>query len=87
MSNLVALEGANGGSFVEIEETETEGQCHIRVGHSCVVTVNCELPVTWLAAILTHAKNIGFENAMGERDEFPADYAIMCDPSSDKSGV
>lgn len=78
----IEVEGARGGSFVRIDKTDREGIVDIEVGHSCVITVRHELPVTWLAALLTHAKDIGFENAMGDREQFPADYALMCDPVS-----
>jgi hypothetical protein len=78
--NGVEVEGAKGGSYVRIEGNDTENSCDISVGHSCVTTVSCTIPVTWLAAILTHAKDIGFVNAMGDVGKFPADYALMCDP-------
>ena len=78
--NKVTVQGANGGSYVMISGNDTEDKCRVEVGHSCVVTCDVEIPVTWLAAILTHAKDIGFENAMGATDNFPADYALMCNP-------
>jgi hypothetical protein len=77
---VLEVEGARGGSYVRLEQTETEGVCRIEVGHSCVRTVSQNIPVTWLAAILTHAKDIGFTAAMGDAEKFPADYALMCDP-------
>ena len=83
--NGVEVEGANGGSYVLIEGNDTEKSCFIKVGHSCVTTVSCTIPVTWLAAILTHAHDIGFEDAMGPKEKFPADYALMCDPPTGAS--
>lgn len=79
----VNVEGARGGSYVHLEQSEREGYCRVEVGHSCVVTVDCELPVTWLAAILTNAKDVGFRSAMGDFGQFPADYALMCDPDGE----
>jgi hypothetical protein len=84
IANAVEVEGASGGSYVRIEGNDTEGGCHLTVGHSCVTTVDMDIPVTWLAAVLTHAKDIGWENAMGEKWLFPADYALMRDPPTDK---
>ena len=78
--NIAEVEGARGGSYVRLAPGEKEGMCRIEVGHSCVVTVDREIPVTWLAAVLTHAKDIGWIAAMGDRELFPADYALMCDP-------
>lgn len=76
------VQGARGGSFVRLSRTDNEERVHVEVGHSCVITVNQEIPVTWLAAVLTHAKYIGFSSAMGDREQFPADYALMCDPEA-----
>lgn len=72
--------GARGGSFVKLYEAQRDGWCNLRVGHSCVITVDQEIPVTWLAAILTRALDVGFIEAMGDPELFPADYALMCDP-------
>jgi len=80
MSDFMEVEGANGGSFVAIERVDKDQHCRVRVGHSCVITVDEIIPVTWLAAILTYAKDIGFDNAMGDKEKFPADYALGCDP-------
>lgn len=76
----VFAEGANGGSYVQFSTVDREGYIGVEVGHSCVRTVRRELPVTWLAAILTHASDVGFDAAMGDPREFPADYALMCNP-------
>lgn len=78
--NRAAVDGARGGSYVTLETSENEGMCILEVGHSCVRTVQKEIPVTWLAAILTHASDHGWIDAMGDPKEFPADYALMCDP-------
>ena len=73
-------EGARGGSFVDFTTSEAPEMIDVKVGHSCIVTVRETMPVTWLAAVLTHAKDIGFANAMGDKRKFPADYALMCNP-------
>ena len=79
----VEVEGANGGSFVFLEESQRKGFCRVRVGHSCVITVDQDVPVTWLAAILTRAKDAGLKESMGDPSNFPADYALMCNPESE----
>lgn len=76
----VFAEGARGGSYVEFTTSETPEMIDVEIGHSCVVTVRETVPVTWLAAVLTHANDIGFANAMGDKQKFPADYALMCNP-------
>lgn len=76
--------GARGGSFVRLSEAKRDGWCNLEVGHSCVITVSQEIPVTWLAAILTRAKDVEFISAMGDPEEFPADYALMCDPEAER---
>jgi hypothetical protein len=86
-SNAVEVEGANGGSYVRVEGNDTESGCRISVGHSCVTTVDCDIPVTWLAAILTNAHDVGFVNAMGDKAKFPADYALLCDPDPDSGAA
>lgn len=80
MADYVEVEGARGGSFVALSKHENPGWCYLEVGHSCVGTVQAGLPVTWLAAVLTRAKDRGWLEAMGDPEEFPADYALMCDP-------
>ena len=56
----VELEGGNGGSYVRVSP-EANGMLYLEVGESCVVTVKQKMSVRALAAILTHAHDIGFE--------------------------
>lgn len=79
----IFVEGNRGGSFVEFTASEAPEMIDVEVGHSCVITVRETIPVTWLAAILTHAKDVGFANAMGDKRMFPADVALMCNPAKE----
>lgn len=68
---------------MRIEGNDTESGCVLSVGFGCVTIVRDEaVPVSWLAAILTRAKDAGWLEAMGPVDEFPADHALMLDPAA-----
>lgn len=83
--NGVEVEGANGGSYVRLEGNDTEDSCLLSVGHGSVTTLSdVVVPVTWLAAVLTHAHDVGFVNAMGDKAKYPADYALQCNPEGEK---
>jgi hypothetical protein len=62
--NRFSGEGNNGGSFVTIDETGTDGVVRLRVGCHCVITVDQDISVVALAQILTTAKDEGFEGMM-----------------------
>ena len=75
-------EGANGGCFVEIESTQKEGIAHLRVGWSCVMVHDAEIPITWLSEVIAIAKAhpegiAGYLAEYGDGDS----YALMCDPA------
>jgi hypothetical protein len=55
------IEGNNGGSYVTITELKTKGMVHLEVGETCVHTVDQNISVSALAAILTWAKDEGFQ--------------------------
>lgn len=57
-------DGNNGGSYVTIRQTGTEGMVQLEVGETCVVTVDQRISVAALAAILTQAKDDGFQNVV-----------------------
>lgn len=59
------FEGNRGGSFVAITGT-TEGMVLLEVGESCVNTVCQEISVAALAAILTAAKDKGFQQVVDD---------------------
>lgn len=59
-------EGNRGGSFIELEKTSVEGMLHLCVGETCVITVNQAVSVAGLAAILTYAKDRGFQKVVDE---------------------
>lgn len=60
------VQGGNGGSFVAIEEESDEGMVRLRVGETCVVTIDRRISVRALAVILTRAKDIGFEKLIND---------------------
>lgn len=81
--NRYAGEGARGGCYFDIDYV-SEGVANLRVGWSCVVVHQEDIPVSWLSelvAIATAHKDgiAGFlkehENKIGGES-----YALMCDP-------
>ena len=65
-------EGNNGGSFVRISHARDdkfrviEGMVRLEVGETCIVTVQQDISVVGLAAILTRCKDIGFQKVVDE---------------------
>lgn len=53
--NRFGQEGAKGACFVEIEQGEKEGIANLKVGWSCVIVHNKEIPVSWLSEIIAVA--------------------------------
>ena len=79
--NRFAGEGARGGCYFEIENV-SEGIADLRVGWSCVVVHDKQIPVTWLAevvAIATGHKG-GIAGFLAEHKYGGESYALMCDP-------
>ncbi len=64
----LVVEGNNGGSFVSIDPTDSEGVIRLRVGHDCVIRIDTEISVFALAAILGRARDIGFRKMI--EDEY-----------------
>jgi hypothetical protein len=56
-ARTIEVEGNKGASFVFIGETEKEGVVRLRVGHDCIITVDCLISVVELAEWLTSASN------------------------------
>lgn len=61
-------DGNRGGSFVRLEKvwekdfkTVKEGMVKLTVGETCIYTVQQEVSVAGLAAVLTYAKDQGFQ--------------------------
>lgn len=63
-SDHIEVDGNRSGSYIKLARSEREGFCAIEVGETCVVTIREEIPVAWLAAILTKARDDGFENVL-----------------------
>ena len=75
-------EGAKGGCYFSIEETEKEGIARLDAGWSCVVVHDAEIPVTWLAEIIAiaTAHKGGIAGFLADHDHGGGSYALMCDP-------
>lgn len=84
MPNLFRGEGARGGCFFEIEESEQEGRADLKVGWSCVIVHDKEIPITWLSELIAiaTAHEGGIEGFLREHDYGDPSYALMCDPES-----
>lgn len=82
-ANRFGGDGARGGSFFEIESPNYEhGTATLRVGHSCVIVHDAEIPITWLSelvAIATEHRG-GIQGFLAERQWSGQSYALMCDP-------
>lgn len=82
--NRFGGDGARGGSFFEIESPNHEhGTAHLKVGHSCVIVHDREIPITWLAEIVTIATEHkdGIVGFLREHNWSGESYALMCDPA------
>lgn len=61
-----SVDGNNGGSYVTMRDDGREGFVYLEVGETCVRTVQAEISVVALAAILTWAEEYGFEKILEE---------------------
>lgn len=59
------VEGNRGGSYITLTETSI-GMVRLEVGETCVITVNQEISVAGLAAVLTYCKDRGFQQIIDE---------------------
>lgn len=86
--NRFGGQGARGGSFVEIESLSCEHEtASVRVGHSCVIMHDAEIPITWIAelfAIATEHKG-GIAGFLRDHEWSGNSYALMCDPAQEVS--
>lgn len=86
--NRFGGDGARGGSFFEIDSPNYEhGKANVRVGHSCVIIHDAEIPITWIAelfAIATEHKG-GIPGFLADHAWSGDSYALMCDPDAPKS--
>lgn len=48
-----SVEGNNGGDYLTIAETDTEGIVRLEVGQCCVVIADTQMPVMLLTALFT----------------------------------
>ena len=83
--NRFGGDGAHGGSFFEIDSPNYEhGTANVRVGHSCVIVHDAQIPITWIAelfAIATEHKG-GIKGFLQDRSWSGESYALMCDPEA-----
>lgn len=82
-TNRYAGEGARGGCFFEVEPSETPEMAMLRVGWSCVIVHDKEIPVTWLSELLAIATGHkgGIAGFLDEQRYGGESYALMCDPA------
>ena len=83
--NRYGGDGARGGSFFDISSDHSEqGTAYLRVGHSCVIIHDAEIPVTWLAELVAIAKDHrgGIAGFLEEHAWSGESYALMCDPAT-----
>ena len=59
------VQGNRGGSYIRLTEIR-EGMVHIEVGETCVRTIDQEISVAALAAILTWASDQGFQSILDQ---------------------
>jgi hypothetical protein len=80
--NRFAGQGARGGCYFEISESEKDEFAELDVGWSCVVVHRRAIPVTWLAEIvaIATAHDGGIAGFLREHDYGSPSYALMCDP-------
>lgn len=78
----ISVEGNNGGSYVRIEELEADGMVRLEVGETCVVTIDQEISVCALAAVLTWAKDLGFEEVLREYERGGTFFSVEKDPKA-----
>lgn len=90
MTNRCIVEGNNGGSFIELSDARDtdykprEGMVHLKVGETCIHTIDQDISVCALAAILTWCKDQGFQNILEKYfgyDEYGVDkFTLDEDP-------
>lgn len=78
-------QGARGGCYVELSESNSSEEARLDVGWSCVVVHQKSIPISWLAelvAIATAHKG-GIVGFLREHDYGSPSYALMCNPPED----
>ena len=80
--NRFAGEGADGGCFFEIEPGAKPQTASLKVGYSCVIVHDKDIPITWLAALVAIARDHvgGIPGFLAQHDG-ETGYALMCDPA------
>ncbi|WP_448043748.1 hypothetical protein [Bradyrhizobium liaoningense] len=81
--NAFAQEGAKGACFFEIEPSGgAEGRAMVRVGWSCVIVCDQEVPISWLSELVAIATghNGGIAGFLAEHRYGGDSYALMVDP-------
>lgn len=79
--NSFAAEGARGGCYFEIDADKRDGPANLRVGWSCVVVHDGEIPVTWLSEVIAIATaHEGGIAGFLKHHNYGGGYALQCDP-------
>lgn len=82
--NNFHAEGARGGSFIECYPGDLPETIRLRVGHSCVIVHDKDIPTTWLAEVIAIATEHdgGIAGFLRAHDWGGDSYALMCNPSA-----
>ncbi len=78
------VEGNNGGSFVALRETDRAGIVRLEVGETCVVTIDEEVSVVGLSAVLTIVKKIGWDKFIKDNMQ-GFDFDMKSNPQGEKA--
>jgi hypothetical protein len=83
--NRYAGEGARGGCYFEIDPGRKKETANLRVGWSCVVVHDGDIPVSWLSEIIAIATaHKGGIAGFLEHHNYGGGYALQCDPVLEK---
>lgn len=76
-------EGAKGACFIDIEPGETENLVRLKVGWSCVIVHDKEIPVSWLSEVIAIASgHAGGITGFLAQHNCGGGYALEVDPPS-----
>lgn len=85
--NRFAGEGAKGGCYFEIEPGEAPDTVTLRVGWSCVVVHEKDIPVTWLSEVIAIATgHSGGVAGFLREHNYAGGYALAVDPEALTAG-
>lgn len=80
-ANSYRGDGARGGCYFEIDEAKKD-MAELRVGWSCVMVHDGEIPISWLSEIIAiaTAHKGGIAGFLAHHN-YGGGYALLCDPA------